>query len=262
MTSERPCLYLIVPVLNEAGNMPRLMAGVRELAAELADSWRLVFCLVDDGSTDDTGAIAGKLAEDLDFQLLRHESNGGPGMAFATGFAHVGTVVQPTDWVVTMEGDNTSRLETLKQMLVRSREGFDVVLASPHMYGGGFAETSWFRVLISQLSGAFVKACLGIRGINTVSSFFRLYSATTILRLQETYGSRIVERRGFESMVELLLKLTYLETSISEVALRLDTSVRVGRSKMRVMRTARGYFTLLRDLKRWRHAARLGQKAV
>jgi dolichol-phosphate mannosyltransferase len=256
MNQALPRLYLVVPVLNEAGNMPKLMADVRQLAADLADQWHLIFCLVDDGSTDDTGPLATSLATGLDFRLLRHDTNQGPGAAFGTGFAYLASVLQPEDWVVTMEGDNTSRLTTLQQMLTRSREGFDVVLASPHMYGGGFSETAPSRVLISQMSGAFVKACLGIRGINTVSSFFRLYSAPIIRRLQGAFGEQIIERPGFENMVELLLKLIYVKATISEVALTLDTAARVGRSKMRVMRTTMGYLALTRHLDRWRAKAR------
>ena len=43
-------------------------------------------------------------------------------------------------------------------------------------------------------------------------------------RLQEYYGERIVERDGFESMVEVVMKMMYLGMSISELPMVLDTS--------------------------------------
>ena len=154
--------------------------------------------------------------------------------------------------MVTTEGDNTSRIDVLCTMLARlRREQLDVVLASPHAYGGGFSDTNQVRVLLSHGGSAFVRALLGLHGINTTSSFLRAHRASAILALQRRYGSRVIERTGFESMVELLVKCVALGFSISEVAMRLDTSARVGKSKMKVAKTFFGYLSLLRDKKRW-----------
>jgi hypothetical protein len=99
-----------------------------------------------------------------------------------------------------------------------------------------------------------VKEMLGLHGICTVSSFYRLYRGVVLQRLQVPYGERVLERRGFESMIEMLLKMIYLRVRISEVPMTLDTSLRVGRSKMRVLHTVAGYLTLWRDTGRWRAA--------
>ncbi len=61
-----------------------------------------------------------------------------------------------------MEGDNTSRHELLQQMFTRSGEGYDVILASPYMYGGGITNTSTYRVIISHVANAFVKEFIGL----------------------------------------------------------------------------------------------------
>jgi dolichol-phosphate mannosyltransferase len=58
------------------------------------------------------------------------------------------------------------------------------------------------------------------------------------------FSPQILERPGFESMVELIMKLTMLKLSISEVAMQLDSSLSQGKSKMRIFRTVRGYLTL------------------
>ena len=62
--------------------------------------------------------------------------------------------------------------------------------------------------------------------------------------MQRIFSPRILERPGFESMVELIMKMTMLKLSISEVAMQLDSSLRQGKSKMRIFRTIRGYLTL------------------
>lgn len=250
-----PTLTLIVPVLNEAPNMPRLMAAFAEIAVQFA-RFSPCFVLVDDGSTDGTAAAAQSLAGALSFQVLRHEVNQGPGGAFGTAFAHLAPTLTDEDWVVTLEGDNTSRHELLTQMFHRMDEGFEVVLASPYLYGGGITNTDGLRVFLSKMANLFVKEILGLGGLVTVSSFYRLYRGSAIRRLQMHYGARVLERVGFECMVEMCMKMVYLNITMSEVPMILDTSRRIGRSKMKITRTIRGYIALLGRRDAWKQAAR------
>jgi dolichol-phosphate mannosyltransferase len=140
-------------------------------------------------------------------------------------------------------------------MFVRSREGYEVVLASPYLYGGAIEHTTTWRVVLSRIANVFVKEVLGLTGIATVSSFYRLYRGSVIVNLQRCYGPGIVERAGFECMIELLLKMVYLRTTISEVPMTLDTSLRAGTSKMKVLTTIWGYLWLWQDTRRWRAGA-------
>jgi dolichol-phosphate mannosyltransferase len=253
---DTPCsLYVLVPMLNEGPNLATFIASMRQMASKLPPLITARVLIVDDGSTDGTGETASRLAAGLDLTVLRHDRTRGPGCAFATGFAHIAPIVSGDDYVATMEGDNTSRLELLTTMFVRMREGYDVILASPYLYGGAIEHTTTWRVILSRIANVFVKEVLGLTGIATVSSFYRLYRGSVVLDLQRCYGRGIVERAGFECMVELLLKMVYLRTTISEVPLTLDTSLRAGTSKMRVLRTIWGYLRLWQDARRWRAAA-------
>lgn len=245
-------LFVLVPVLDEAPNIPRLVGNLSRLAQDLRGETECRAVFVDDGSTDGTGERIRQEAGSLPMEVLRHDTNLGPGRAFATGFRHLAPLLADTDWVSTMEGDNTSRLETLRQMLVRRREGFEVVLASPYMYGGGLSNTSLLRLVLSHGANGLIKEVLGIHGIVTMSSFFRLYSGPVLKRLQARYGDGILETPGFECMVELLAKLIQSGATISEVAMPLDGSQRLGKSKMRVMRTILGYLRLFYVGRSWR----------
>ena len=242
--------FVIVPVLNEVENLDKLYTSVFQLKEEFAN-FDLVFILVDDGSTDGTAKRATELSKGLTFVLLSHEKNLGPGKAFATAFAYLENKLSSEDWVMTIEGDNTSKLELVKQMFVRTKEGYEVILASPYMYGGGVTNTTTFRVILSQVANAIIKEFIGIHGILTMSSFFRLYSGNSIIALQKYYGPKIIERNGFESMIELLHKMIYLKLTISEVAMVLDSSLRKGKSKMKIMKTIFGYLTIFSEKKKW-----------
>jgi dolichol-phosphate mannosyltransferase len=246
-----PRIYLLVPVLNESANIPRLLTNFRTLEESLRGRLQCAAVFVDDGSTDDTVARIEQDKGGLRLDVLRHDKNLGPGRAFATGFAHLASRLGESDWVVTMEGDNTSRIETLEQMLVRRQEGFEVVLASPYMYGGGLNNTSTLRIFLSFGANTLVKELLGIHGILTMSSFFRLYSAPVLRRLQERWGPAILETAGFECMVELLAKLIQVGATISEVAMPLDGALRSGVSKLRIVRTIRGYLRLFWLGRKW-----------
>lgn len=118
----------------------------------------------------------------------------------------------PDDYVLTLEGDNTSLHELVRRMLSRAGEG----LRNPH----------------DEL-------------------VLRLYGVECILRLQDRYGARIIERSGFESMIELLMKMIYLQMTISEVPMVLDTSRRAGKSKLKLGRTIAGYLALYLHKGRW-----------
>ena len=87
---DPPCsLYVLVPMLNEAPNLPTLIASMRSMAARLPPHITPRFLIIDDGSTDGTGESALSLSAGLDVTVLRHESRRGPGGAFATGFTHL-----------------------------------------------------------------------------------------------------------------------------------------------------------------------------
>jgi dolichol-phosphate mannosyltransferase len=247
-------LYIVVPVLNEAPNLARLFEGLRAAQRELS-GLDVHILLVDDGSTDGTPELAREVAADLDLTVLMHGTNRGPGHAFGTAFSHLASLLGPDDIVVTMEGDNTSRTELIAAMLHRAKEGHDAVFASPYMYGGGILHTQPTRVVLSTIANTFVKEFFDVHGLLTVSSFFRLYTAATLRRLQERYGERIIERAGFESMVEVVMKMVYLGMTISEVPMVLDTSLRVGESKLNTRRTIIGYLSLYRRKRDWRERA-------
>jgi dolichol-phosphate mannosyltransferase len=257
-----PNLFFIVPVLNEAGNLENLTRGFRSLIREFGNRYSLRFVFIDDGSTDQTVLLAKELTNGLNFTLLEHPKNLGPGKAFGTAFEYLTPHLQEQDWIVTMEGDNTSRVELLSQMFRRAEEGYEVIFASPYLYGGSIKNTSTIRIVLSSIANTFVKAFLDIEGILTVSSFFRLHRASLIKRLQTHYGTKIIEFSGFECMLEMLMKMIYINTTISEVPMVLDTKLRVGKSKMKILKTIFGYLHLWSYKSKWHEMANKSEKKI
>jgi dolichol-phosphate mannosyltransferase len=234
-------IHAVVPVLNEEPNISGLVARLKA-ALEPAAPYRVLF--VDDGSTDRTVEVLRGHGPEI--ETVSHARNLGPGAAFRTGFLHVLKTLEPTDLVLTLEGDGTSDLAILPRMLSRIRhEDDDIVLASCYLYGGGITGTALHRVGLSHAANGLIKQTLGLSGLATLSSFFRLYQGRVLLRLREEFGERLFESDGFESQIEILHLAARLKLRISEVPMVLDGSRRIGKSKMKVLGTSLAYLRLI-----------------
>jgi dolichol-phosphate mannosyltransferase len=130
-------------------------------------------------------------------------------------------------------------------MLRRAREEDDeIVLASCYLYGGGIKGTNLHRIGLSHVANGLMKKALGLSGLATLSSFYRVYQVEALQAMHRRWGDGFITTRGFECMVEVLYRAAQLELRISEVPMVLDGSRRVGKSKMRVLRTSLAYLRL------------------
>jgi dolichol-phosphate mannosyltransferase len=237
-------------MFDEAGNVDALLGEVRARLEPLGVPSRIV--VVDDGSGDGTADRCRRAAAgDVPVTVVAHPVNRGPGAAFRTGFLHVLADAGPLDLVITMEGDQTSDPRVLARMIHRAwEEGDDIVLASCYLYGGGIRGTNLHRVGLSHVANGLMKKALGLSGLATLSSFYRVYQVSALRKMHRRWGDAFITSRGFECMVEVLYRAAQLGLRISEVPMVLDGSRRVGRSKMRVLRTSLAYLRLA-----WRGAS-------
>jgi dolichol-phosphate mannosyltransferase len=234
-------IHVVIPAFNEAGNVERTLAAVRERLEPLGQRYRVV--LVDDGSSDDTAERARRA--ELPLEVVSHPRNLGPGAAFLTGFLHVLKDADPLDIVLTLEGDTTSDPRILPRLLHRVwEEGDHIALASCYLYGGGIVGTRLHRVGLSHVANGLMKRALGLSGLQTLSSFYRAYQVQALLAMRQRWGDGFIRSRGFECMVEVLYRAVQLRLRVSEVPMLLDGSQRQGKSKMRVVRTSLAYLGL------------------
>ncbi|HZW51334.1 MAG TPA: glycosyltransferase family 2 protein, partial [Rudaea sp.] len=119
--SATPDLTVTIPLYNEAENIPILYARVRDALDELGKRWELV--LVDDGSSDGSGALLDKIAaDDARVVVLHFRRNYGQTAAFMAGIDHArGAIIIP------MDGDLQNDPDDIGKLLAKLDEGFDVV---------------------------------------------------------------------------------------------------------------------------------------
>jgi|694.fasta_scaffold11403_3 dolichol-phosphate mannosyltransferase len=252
---SRMTLFIVIPFLNEAENFVRLAQELREFIDNNLSKSQYLIIFVNDGSADNSVVEVHKKFADFNYQLLNHVTNMGPGAAFQTAFSEILKAASENDFVLTIEADNTSNLSIVPSMLRRSKEGYDVVLASPYMYGGTITNTPFIRRFLSFFANLFLRELLDLRGLFTISSFFRLYKVSVLRHIAKNFDSMLIQRKGFEGKVELLMKLVFCKIAISEIPLVLDTSRRKGKSKMKILRTIFDLLSLYFQKKSWKEQA-------
>jgi dolichol-phosphate mannosyltransferase len=119
----RPVLSVVIPVFNEAGNLPALYERLTGVLEQTGASYEIVF--VDDGSRDRSLDILRALAAD-DRRVLAVElaRNFGHQVAISAGLDHA-----RGDGVIIMDADLQDPPEVLPQFIAKWREGHDVVYA-------------------------------------------------------------------------------------------------------------------------------------
>ncbi|MBN1655515.1 MAG: glycosyltransferase family 2 protein [Deltaproteobacteria bacterium] len=121
--SETPSLSVVVFAYNEAENVGSVLDELNAWLEKNRGDAEIVF--VDDGSSDDTGAIAKRILEQRRCQFVRHERNRGIGAALKTG---VNTA--KSQWVTFMPADGQIEPEAIATLCQAAEaESADVVLS-------------------------------------------------------------------------------------------------------------------------------------
>jgi len=231
--------YFLIPTYNESENIENLS---RELHHYLNDQDSF-FVFSDDGSSDDTAGLILKYFGEQISIVLKSRTNYGPGHAFNEGFKYILEKAADSDIIITMEADCTSDLKILPDMIVISGLGYDLVLASVYSQGGGFEETTLIKKLLSSIANLLFRFLFDLK-VSTLSSFYRVYRVKKLKETKKVWNE-LIEEYGFICMLEILLKLLECKARTIEVPMVLASSKRVGKSKMKLIKTAVSYLRFL-----------------
>ena len=121
-----PTLSILIPVFNEAANLPELFRRLPKVLEPMNIDWEIVF--VDDGSSDTTLSQL-REAHDRDGRLktISLSRNFGKEIATAAGLRYVSG-----DAVIMMDADLQHPPEILGTFVDRWREGYQVVYRPTH----------------------------------------------------------------------------------------------------------------------------------
>ena len=147
-------LSVVIPIKNESASLVELH---REMV-EVLGAWRGTFevILVDDGSTDDSFAIAARLqAQDPRLRVIRFRRNFGQTAAFAAGFAYARGRL-----IVTSDGDLQNDPRDIPRMVeALEKNGYDIVCGWRKDRKDAFLS----RLLPSMLANRLISRATGVQ---------------------------------------------------------------------------------------------------
>ncbi len=193
MASTSPELCIVVPVLNERGNIAPLVAALHAVLDGLA--WEVMF--VDDDSGDGTrDAIAGLGRHDPHVRMIHRIGRRGLASAFIEG-----AQASQAPFVAAMDGDLQHDETLLPKMLAKLKEGAEIVIGSRYVDGGGIGEWDAKRAGMSNLATRMGQLVLRTQVADPMSGFFMIR--------RETFD-RAVRRLsaiGFKILLDIIASL-------------------------------------------------------
>lgn len=226
----RPLVSLVVPAYNEAALLPKHLATLCEYMESLEHEYRWEIVFIDDGSSDETGALAEAYAKTRDnVHVLHHTVNFGLGQAFKFAFNHC-----CGDYIVTLDLDLSYGPDHIKKLLSEIRETkAKIVVTSPYMKGGKISHVPWLRRSLSIWANRFLS--LAAKGnLCTLTSMVRVYDAKFLKTLN-------LKSTGMDINPEIIYKALLLQARIKEIPAHLDWQLQKAegvkrRSSMKVLR--------------------------
>jgi len=226
---ERPLVSIVLPAYDEAAILRDHLIVLLEYLKTLEHRFRFEILIVDDGSRDDTGAIADELASEFSgIRVFHHPRNFGLGQALKTSFAQF-----RGRYVIVLDIDLSYGPDHVRLLLDRiTGTAARMVLASPYMRGGRVLNVPWLRVAFSRVANWFLARASGHR-ISTMTCMVRAIDGRFLRSLH-------LRTTGMDVMPEMIHKAKILRASIEEIPAELNWELqnRVGgrrRSSFRIM---------------------------
>jgi dolichol-phosphate mannosyltransferase len=214
--------WLILPTYNEAQNLePMVHAVLPQLAHTGATPTILV---VDDASPDGSGAIADRLAEELDeVRVLHRESKDGLGRAYLAGFQTA--LDGGADLILQMDCDFSHDPADVPR-LVEAAGAADVVLGSRYVPGGGVENWALRRRIQSRGGCAYARMILRVP-VRDLTGGFKCWNR----RALEALDFDGVDAHGYGFQIEMTYRAIRAGLSVTEVPI-VFRERREGQSKM------------------------------
>jgi dolichol-phosphate mannosyltransferase len=242
----------VLPAYNEEKSLGELLDRIDGSMAALEQEYRVL--VVDDGSADDTPAIAEGASRELPVTLVVNPRNLGLGATIARGLRIAAEEADPEDAICTMDADLTQDPCYLGAMVEAFRAGGDVVIASRFCDASRVSGVSLFRRVMTRGARIVLGVLMPVQGVRDYSCGFRLYSAEVLQRAFADLGDEFIHERGFACMAEILVKLRK-RACFAEVPFELHYEEKRKASTMRVWRTVLAYFDVVVRT-RWQESRR------
>lgn len=239
--------YILLPAYNEELSLDALIPKINNyFKNELDLEYHIIAC--NDGSSDSTLAKLENIKDKgYPITIINHKLNRGLGETIRDLFEAAAEMADDNDIIIRMDCDDTHEPEFIKGMIDKINEGYDVVIASRFVKGGGQEGLEGFRKIISLIANKFMKLFFPIKGLKEYSSGFRAYRAVVIKKAISIFGNNFIQLKGlgFTCTLEKLVKLKMIGAKFGEAPFVLRYQQKKSTSKMVASITSLGYLVLV-----------------
>ncbi len=231
----------MIPAYNEKENIGPLLDRVGKVIRDAALALDVI--VVDDGSADETGAIAtGRAAKYGNVRVVTHEVNQGFAAALKTGISTA--LAGGYDAAIFMDCDQTHDPADLPAFIAELERGTDLVIGSRYVGTGGMVDVPWHRVAVSVIGNGFGKLVFRLP-VRDASSGYRALS-------RQALESIHISANDFSIQVEEVLRARRLGLTFAEIPITL-VNRKLGSSKFNLNAAALWrYFVLMLRSLTWR----------
>ena len=196
-----PHLSIVLPAYNEAGRIVRCLDDLIAWTSNRDEMIEIV--IVDDGSSDDTAAIADRIARSHACIRVLREPHLGKANAVLTGLE-----ASRGDWAGFCDVDLATPMATWDQCDAAFRNGADVAIASREGIDAVRVGEPWYRHVMGRAFNGLIQVLL-LPGVNDTQCGFKFFSrdalATILPRCQLYRGAEVIARPRVTAFdVELL----------------------------------------------------------
>lgn len=239
-------IIVVLPAYNEQESVGKLINRIIFYFKNYINiEYKII--LIDDGSRDKTIDVVQKNCNPENLVLVEHRTNLGLGATIRDGLKKAVEISEYNDIIITLDADNTHSPAIFSKMIYHIEEGHDIVIASRFRRGSRVIGVPFMRIIYSYIAFVLFKIIMPIPGVRDYTCGFRAYRPSVLQKGFDIYGNKFFDQAGFQSMVDILLKLKKIKPIIFEIPFILRYDLKGGVSKMRVGSTiAKSLVLLLR----------------
>lgn len=189
---------VVIPAFQEARRLESSLNTITSFLRQQPWTWELI--VVDDGSTDDTGAIVDRFQQTKEPRIrhMTHTVNQGKGAAVRDGM-----LAAEGSYCIFTDADNATPIEELPKLLDAVKNGADIAIGSRYVKGSDVRKSqNLFRRMMSRMGNLLFHVLLGLNYSDTRCGF-KLFTQ----RARDiTFPRQTLMRFGFDTEVLLIAK--------------------------------------------------------
>ena len=206
-----------LPTYNERENLGPMLDALEPLDVDVL--------VIDDSSPDGTGELADRLAAEREWvSVLHRERKEGLGPAYVAGFREV--LGRDVEYVLEMDCDFSHDPADVPRLIEACAAGADLALGSRYVEGGGTADWSIARRVVSRGGSLYARTLLGVP-LHDLTGGFKCFRRQVL----ETIDLDAVGSKGYAFQIELTYRTLRAGFRVVEVPILFSDRAH-GASKM------------------------------